>query len=138
MDNGELYKVIRSQIEHIDNTISQRIVWLVISQSFFFSGYSVLTTGSPMDEGLIGKQHLLITLFPIAAFIMNLISLVDIVSGMIYLKKLARDFRNKNEEKPDLPYPPIDGFQMLNRLKNLSALILPAAFLVIWVIILAG
>lgn len=137
MDINEYYKVNRSQIEHVDNTISQRIVWLVISQSFFFSGYSVLITGSPADLSLIGKQHMLLILFPLSALIMNLVSLFDVVCGMVYLRKLTIDFNKKKEaSNADFTFPPINGFKMLNQLKNLSSIILPAVFIIIWIIIL--
>ena len=137
MDIGDLYKTTRLQIEHVDNTISQRIIWLVISQSFFFSGYSILVTGVPKDVLLVEKQHDLILLFPISAMFINLLSLLDIVSGMIYLSKLDKDFKKKRiAEKADLPYPPVEGFKNLNFLKNLSAITLPSVFVIIWIIIL--
>jgi hypothetical protein len=137
MDIIDLYKTIRSQIEHVDNMISQRIIWLVISQSFFFDGYSILITGEPKDLLLSGKQHELILIFPIAALLMNIISLIDIISGMNYLKTVTKDFYEKRKaEKADVPYPPIEGFKKLNLLKNLSAVILPSVFTIIWIIIL--
>jgi hypothetical protein len=137
MDIIDLYKTTRGQIEHIDNTISQRIIWLIISQSFFFDGYAILITGEPKDMLLWGKQHELILIFPIAALLMNVISLIDIISGMNYLKGLYLSFYDKNKiEKVDVPYPPIEGFRKLNFLKNLSAIILPSVFIIIWIIIL--
>jgi hypothetical protein len=137
MDIIDLYKTTRGQIEHIDNAISQRIIWLVISQSFFFDGYSILITGVPKEIMLIGKQHDLILLFPLSALLMNIISLIDTIAGMSYLRKLTRDFNEKRKtEKADHPYPPIEGFKKLNLLKNFSALILPSVFAIIWIIIL--
>jgi hypothetical protein len=137
MDITETYKVIRSQIEHIDNTISQRIVWLVIAQSFFFSGYAILVTGTAPDAFLSNKQQLLLVCFPVSAIIMTVISLVDIIAGMVYLNKLTSDY-NVRKQDNDVPYPPIQGFKRLNIFKNVSAIIVPAAFLIIWVIIMAG
>jgi hypothetical protein len=32
------YKVVRGQIEHVDNNLGQRVIWLVIAQSFFLAG----------------------------------------------------------------------------------------------------
>jgi hypothetical protein len=137
LDIIDIYKTTRGQIEHVDNIISQRIIWLVISQSFFFSGYSILITGEPKDTLLFEKQHELILLFPIAAILMNVISLIDIISGMNYLKALCISFNDKKRiEKIDVPFPPIEGFRKLNLLKNLSALILPSVFAIIWIIIL--
>src|ERR1700710_2479377 len=97
MDIIDLYKVTRGQIEHVDNTISQRIIWLIISQSFFFSGYAILVTGNPNDIMLLGQQHTLLLLFPISALVMNVISLIDIVAGTIYLRKLRIDFNKKRK-----------------------------------------
>jgi hypothetical protein len=134
MDIYEIYRIIRSQIEHVDNTISQRIVWLVLSQSFFFSGYSILVTGVPKSSMLIEQQQMLLTLFPVSALLMNVVSLIDIVSGMVYLKKLSRDYNERGTTAGG--YPPIEGYKNLNRAKNSSSLIVPLVFLTVWMIIL--
>ena len=107
----DLYKVTRAQTEHIDNTISQRIVWLVITQSFFFSAYAIVITSDPAKAFLPQKQGLLSLLLPIVALIMIALSYLDIIAGIIYISKLCGSFCKRLEEgngsKSD--YPPIGG-----------------------------
>lgn len=133
----DLYKVTRGQIEHIDNTLSQRTIWLIISQSFFVSGYAVLITGNPNDAGMLAKQHFLIMLFPIASIILILVSLFDIIAGILYLRSLRISYHEASDKNiPEPGYPPLEGFKMLNALKNLSPLIVPFVFVAVWLIIL--
>jgi|GEM_PF-5462454 len=137
MDIIEVYKVSRSQIEHIDNTISQRINWLVISQSFFFSGVAILITGVPKELIMIERQSQLLLLFPISAIVMCIISLVDIIMGILYQEKLNNFFDAKNKlESAELIFPPLFGFNNLNRLKNWGSFIVPITFIIIWIIVL--
>ena len=37
----EYYQIIRSQIEHEDNLINQRLSWFVAAQAFLFSAYAI-------------------------------------------------------------------------------------------------
>src|SRR5437868_7692814 len=109
----DLYKVIRSQIEHLDNTISQRVVWLTLSQSFFVSGFAILVTGNPNNPRFINMQSILLILFPIVSLILVLLSLFDIIAGLVYVKKLSVFLQEKKREGNfELPYPPISGFKM--------------------------
>jgi hypothetical protein len=136
-EQTDLYKVLRSQIEHLDNTISQRVVWLTLSQSFFVSGLAVLITGNPNDPQLIRLQLALLTLFPIVSIIMVLLSFFDIVSGLVYIKKLAELHQKvKREENFELRYPPLTGFNMLSQVKNFSPLAVPIIFIAFWVFFL--
>jgi hypothetical protein len=134
----DLYKVTRAQTEHIDNTLSQRIVWLVLTQSFFFSAYAVVTTANHTTAFLPDKQQLLSILLPVVALLMIAISYLDIVAGIIYLSKLVKSFKNKvtTESEVPLSYPPIGGFDHLSFYKNLSSLIVPVVFFITWLIIL--
>lgn len=139
MDNNklvDLYKVTRAQIEHLDNILSQRIVWLVISQSFFVSGYSVLVTGNPNNPVYMHAQSVLLVLFPIVSIALIVLSLFDIICGLLYIKKLERFFDIDKDGSETPNYPPINGFKMLNGLKNASTLIVPFILIVFWLYIL--
>jgi hypothetical protein len=134
---GDLYKVVRAQIEHLDNTLSQRIVWLIISQSFFVSGYSILITGNPNNPVYIHLQAALIILFPIVSIVLILVSMFDIISGLVYIRKLATYFNGeKNTKQFSIDYPPVNGFKMLNGFKNLSTLVVPIILISFWIYIL--
>jgi hypothetical protein len=137
-ETQDLYKVTRAQTEHIDNTLSQRIVWLVLTQSFFFSAYAVVITANHDTAFLPGKQGLLSVLLPVVALIMIAISYLDIVAGILYISKLTKFFNNKAaaENSSPLTYPPIGGFEHLSFYKNLSSLIVPCIFFITWLVIL--
>ena len=138
-EGSDLYKVIRAQMEHLDNTISQRTIWLVISQSFFVSGYAILVTGIPKEPTFIRLQAMLVICFPIVSSIMVLLSFFDIIAGMAYMKKLDRflDEQKKAGVQPPTNYPPVNGFKMLNGIKNLSPFAVPIIFIVFWIFILS-
>jgi hypothetical protein len=141
MDNNEqqsdLYKVTRSQIEHLDNTVSQRIIWLTIAQSFFVSGFAVLVTGNPGNPHYVRIQAILLTLFPVISIILVLLTFFDILSGLVYTKKLNEFMqKQKRENKVELFYPPLAGFKRLNQLKNFSPLAVPVVFIIMWIYIL--
>ena len=38
----QYYQIIRSQIEHEDNLINQRLSWFVAAHAFLFSAYAIL------------------------------------------------------------------------------------------------
>src|SRR5438128_60492 len=140
MDNeqksSDQYKVVRAQIEHVDNILSQRIVWLVLSQSFFVSGYSVLVTGNPNNPVYMNAQSVLLVLFPIVSIMLIFLSVFDIVCSLIYIKKLEGYFEEQHAGKAKPDYPPVNGFKMLNGLKNLSTIIVPFIFIAFWLYIL--
>jgi hypothetical protein len=136
-ENADIYKVTRAQIEHLDNTLSQRIVWLVLSQSFFVSGYAILITGNPNDPHSVSMQHILLILFPIISMIMVLFSFFDIVAGAIYIKRLSAFFKRQLQENhASIHYPPLAGEKMLNQFKNLSTYTVPFVFIVFWIYVL--
>lgn len=134
---NDLYRTVRTQIEHIDNTLSQQLVWLVISQSFFVSGYSVLITGNPGSPAHTAIQKHLLLFFPAVSMLMIFFSFFDVVAGMVYIRKLVKFYeKNKHEASEHDPYPPIGGFKMLNKVKNLSPLAVPILFIMMWIWIL--
>src|SRR4051812_4776788 len=87
---AEEYKVIRSQIEHIDNALNQRVVWLVIAQSFFFSGYAILINGKPQKPELDQIHNSLLFIFPIAALLTVLFTGIDVYNSIKYMRGLRR------------------------------------------------
>src|SRR3954464_4032280 len=87
---AEEYKIVRSQLEHIDNNLSQRVIWLVIAQSFFFSGYAVLINGQPPKPELGPVHHALVNIFPIAALLTVLFTSIDVFNSIRYMRDLRK------------------------------------------------
>jgi hypothetical protein len=63
------YEIIRSQIEHEDNLINQRLSWFVAAQAFLFSAYAILLNAAPQVrlEGFATQQEILFFLIPLVA-----------------------------------------------------------------------
>ncbi|MDB5226419.1 MAG: hypothetical protein JWN78_612 [Bacteroidota bacterium] len=132
MPASDLYKVIRGQIEHVVNSRNQRIIWLVIAQSFFFSGYAILITGNPNMPELKDRQHALLLIFPVSALFTVLFTFVDILFSMAHTNGLRKIY-DKKKPAEDLEYPPIlNG----NKFETFSSTMIPLMFIVIWVYIL--
>jgi hypothetical protein len=134
--SSDKYKVTRGQVEHLNNSNNQRIVWLVIAQSFFFSGFAVLTTGNPAAEDQKHLLHLLLIIFPIASLLTVILSYVDIVGTLLYLRKIRTEFE-KDIPPEDKKYPPIAGWNFVRKLQYVSPLLLPLVFIATWCYLLA-
>jgi hypothetical protein len=135
---SETYSIVRGQIEHIDNNLSQRVIWLVIAQSFFFSGYSILINGKPQKPELDPSHHLMVNIFPIAALLTVVFTSIDVVNSIRYMFDL-RKFYEKIDHGDDTTakaYPPIHGVARQRIWMHASTVLLPITFLVIWIIVL--
>jgi hypothetical protein len=133
--SSDLYKVTRGQIEHQNDSLNQRVIWLTIAQSFFFSGFAILITGNPNAEPMKQVQHFMLYLFPIASIFIVAVSYIDILCALQYLSRL-RNHYNSNHQKEDSKYPPVGGWDNLITLQYASAKIIPILFLLIWGFIL--
>jgi hypothetical protein len=131
-----LYTILRGQVEHINTILSQRIIWLVIAQSFFFSGYAVLITGKPDTRWQAIHEKLLI-IFPIASLLAVIFTFMDVIGSMLYLRKLRKWYADRpKDETSERNYPPMAGFRSLTMLENTSPVVLPLVFMVTWAVIL--
>jgi hypothetical protein len=133
--SSDLYKVTRGQIEHQNDSLNQRVIWLTIAQSFFFSGYAILVTGNPNAEPFKQMQHFMLYLFPIASILIVAISYIDILSALIYLSRLRHNYKS-SFQKEDSKYPPVGGWPNLINMQYASPRIIPVLFLLIWGFIL--
>src|ERR1700712_2063321 len=97
------YKVVRGQIEHVDNNLSQRVIWLVIAQSFFFSGYAVLINGKPALPELGVVHHILTDIFPIAALLTVLFTSIDVFNSLRYMRDLRKFYEKIQQQLGDPP-----------------------------------
>src|SRR4051812_10322806 len=96
MPASDFYRVIRSQIEHVVNSRNQRIIWLVIAQSFFFSGFAILVTGNPGAPDMKDKQHLLLMIFPAAALLTVIFTFIDVICSQRHVSDLCKIYEKKN------------------------------------------
>lgn len=132
---SDFYKVIRAQIEYINNGINARVIWLIIAESFFFSGYAILITGNPESEFMQAQQDQLFIIFPYASMLTVVISSIDIVGSLLYVKSLRLNYEKEKEDGEEL-LPPIAGWKKYFILEHASAILLPTIFTLIWLYII--
>ena len=135
--SSEVYKTNRGQIEHYDNAINQRVIWLSIGQSFFFNVYAMLVTGKAPNPELMTKQKMLAVIFPFAALLTAIFTLFDVIATLIYLRKLRLYYEKATQNgKPDENYPPVYG-RLADRIsQHISPVLIPLVFITTWVYLL--
>ena len=137
MNTESKYNSIRSQIEHLDNSLNQRVVWLVIAQSFFFNGFAVLINGKPQFPHLDAPYKALEHIFPIAALLTVIFTVVDVAHTLTYIKDLRKLYDNKIAGTPEMTdMPPIHGYPQQRKWMYTSPILIPCLFIISWIIIL--
>src|ERR1700757_3624121 len=91
------YRLVRQQIEHEDNLVSQRLSWLLGSQSFLFTAYAISLNG-PVQ--LHAKSYestvtLLVLLLPLVAILSSLLIWMAVVAGVWMMYKLRRRYEQE-------------------------------------------
>jgi hypothetical protein len=140
---AELYSLIRSQIEHENELLSQRVIWQILTQAFFFGAYAALVNApnEPKNHLFESEQHLLLWLMPVAALLAGLVAYVSIVSSLktiMHLRKLYED--HAHSKSPGDPssklYPDIQGPAQLGNMAIFSPGMMPIVFTISWLVVL--
>ena len=144
LNRAEFYGLIRSQIDHQDELVNQRVMWQIITQAFFFSAYTSLLNAqkeakTPMFEA---EQLLLIWLLPIAGLLAGALTYVSIIVSIKtieHLRSLYEEFASQKppEDNSSKWYPYIQGPPHLTKWGKLTPILMPAVFTLAWLIILA-
>jgi hypothetical protein len=131
--NPETYKIVRQQIEHIDNSLSQRVIWMVIAQSFFFSAFAILVTGKPLAPEIQSVYTVLLKVIPIAALLTVAFTFIDVIASVAYMKNLRKSYESapKNDE-PNKLFPAIHGSKKERVFMHASPFLIPVIFIIIW------
>jgi hypothetical protein len=137
----EFYRVVRSRIEHEDNLVTQRLSWLIASQSFFFTAFAVVNG----EINSTMKIHLLHLIPVVAAMVAGLI-FCSIVAGVIAKSNLRAFYRSQTlggHGKPapvasyaEFTLPLIQGRRFTILLGLTPPLGLPPLFIVVWLYLL--
>ena len=129
------HRLFRSQVEHEDGQIVQRIAWLVTSQAFMFTAYAVTTNGlrNPPpsgDSGIFsGQAMLLFRLLPIVAIFTALLIFISILAALKAIRELRRAYQAKASGPDGLLFQT----SISTRLLGLAApTLLPLLFVVVW------
>ena len=140
---AELYALIRSQIEHENELLSQRVIWQILSQAFFFGAYAALLNAPREAKNALfeSEQSLLLWLMPSAAIIVGLFTYIGILSSLktiVHLRQQYENHANSNalRDPSSKLYPEIQGPSHLRRLEMLSPAAMPVVFTIAWLLIL--
>jgi hypothetical protein len=103
----------RSQIEHEDNLINQRLSWYVAAQAFLFSAYAILLNAPSQVrlQRFATQQEILFSLIPLVAIGASILTYITVIAAMLAMANLRRlQERHMNEEESAL-LPPIQGYR---------------------------
>ena len=134
---SEIYRTVRGQIDTVSGDMGQRIIWLVIGQSFFFVAYANLATGKPALPENTNLYKLMLMVIPIVALVYTLLTFLDVLGSLVYQVFLRKFYqRSSKDEETDSKYPPIYGTKWIRLCMHASSALSPIIFLVIWSVLL--
>ncbi len=128
------YRLVRQQIEHEDNLISQRLSWLLGSQSFLFTAYAISLNGPAQmhSKQFESTVNLLIVLLPVVAILSALLIWLAVLAGMWTMYKLRHSFLG--HEIAGVPPAQSTGVALV--LGHFAPVFVPALFIVIWLLLM--
>jgi len=134
----EHYRIIRSQIEHEDNVINQRLSWFVAAQAFLFTANAMVLNAppTPLFPQFRATVRLLTLLVPIVSVCSCLVLYTTVIAGVLALRNL-REFASRRADLQETGHlPPIHGSSVTRTLGLAVPLLLPILFLVVWMLLL--
>ena len=132
----EYYNILRDQLQHEDNLITQRLSWLMGSQAFLFTAYAIVLNGPERPKNaLIGslQDHLLGTL-PAVGLLSALLIYVSILAGVIAMFSIHGLSRNFCDDTA-VRFPPLRGRKLTRYMGFASPLLLPPIFIIVWLLL---
>jgi hypothetical protein len=140
---AQYYELIRSQIEHHDQLVNQRVTWQIITQAFFFGAYATVLNAqqeakNPLFEA---EQLLLLWLLPVAGLLAGALTYFSIIASLKTIDHLCAlyESHSKTKEPEDAStklYPNIQGPPHLVKWAKLTPIWMPVVFTMAWLIIL--
>ena len=135
----EYYRIVRSQIEHEDNVMNQRLNWFVAAQSFLFTANAIVLNAPPSSlfpEFREQTVRLLALLVPIVAICCGLVIYTGLIGGVLALRNLRESLSGQTYLQGTSHLPPLHG-SFLTRILGLAApVVLPLMFLIVWTLVL--
>jgi hypothetical protein len=132
----EYYRIIRSQIEHEDNLINQRLSWFVAAQAFLFSAYAILLNAPSQVrlQRFATQQEILFFLIPVVAIGMSILIYITVIAAMLAMANLRRLLESHVKEEELLP--PVQGYRQTLLLGQASPILIPFLFMISWIVLL--
>jgi hypothetical protein len=131
------YVIVRSQIEHEDNLIGQRLSWFVAAQSFYFTAYAIVMSNLRTDHPVwvLSQMRLLLLLLPVVAVVTSLLIYATIVAGWIAMSKLRELYEVFASHGRTIGLPPVQGYRRTQVLGQAAPMFLPGVFIAIWLVL---
>jgi hypothetical protein len=121
---------IRQRIEHEDNLISQRLSWLVASQSFLITAFAI-TLNAPEkfhSERYAAVHHRLLQLLPVVSIASIVVLMLTLLGALFALRRL-RDSAKALMTQNELPVFSSTPIRWLGMSATLG---IPVLFLLFW------
>jgi len=134
----ETYQVFRNRIEHEDSLITQRLSWLMASQSFLFTAYAIVTNGlanpAPNASNMFVNHLLtLAQIIPIVALLNSLLISISITAAIIAINQLRHGYQ---QQPATLQLIPLQTARETRALGLSAPVLLPLLFLAVWLYLL--
>jgi hypothetical protein len=130
IDDVTYYNQLRSRVEHEDNLIVNRTLWLLGAQSFLFTAYAIAMNG-PEDR----RHAVLLRLLPLVAVISSALIFVGVAAAVRAMVWFRGALRERVPDEARLGLPPLQTPGGVNA--GLAApLLLPPFFVVVWLFLL--
>jgi hypothetical protein len=134
----QYYQLIRSQIEHEDNLINQRLSWFVAAQAFLFSAYAILLNAASQVRlpSFAAQQAVLFSLIPLVAIGVCILIYITVFAAMLAMANLRRLLESHLEQEQRALFPPVQGYRQTLLLGQALPVLMPFLFLVGWIVLL--
>jgi hypothetical protein len=132
----ECYNILRDQLQHEDNLITQRLSWLMGSQAFLFTAYAIVLNGPERPKNaLIGSlQDYLLGTVPAVGLLSAALIYVSIIAGVLAMLNIHRFARNLCDDAASR-FPPLRGRKLTRCMGFASPLFLPPIFIIVWLLL---
>ena len=132
----EWFRLLRGQLEHEDQLLTQRLNWFILSQSFLFTAYAIVTR----EQIVRASDHVvrLVVLIPTVALCTSTVIFVSIVAGLLTMRRIRHEFAARATAARDEALPPLHGRGHLRMLGMLAPTALPLVFCAVWLMLLIG
>ena len=129
----DYYRLLRGQLEHEDNLITQRLSWFLASQSFLFTAFAIILNG-PMTSRFGDREPMTVfRLIPVTAIALGVLIWLAILAGISAMRRL----RALADARSDLSeFPPLHGLALRRRMGLAAPVLLPPIFVAVWCVLL--
>jgi hypothetical protein len=132
----ECYNLLRGQLHHEDNLITQRLSWLMGSQAFLFTAYAIVLNGPERPKNaLIGSlQDYLLGTLPAVGLLSAALIYVSIIAGVLAMFNIHQFARNLCDGAA-AGFPPLRGRKLERYMGFASPFLLPPIFITVWLLL---